>query len=90
MGALIVIDAFTTSEEYKGNINVTLKRLQHSHLNKVISPCLSSNFIRNKVGDLNKMVDENIDILRIAETKLDELFPNNQFQYQYNPSICTG
>ena len=66
-----LIDAFTTSQEYKENINVTLKRLQHSHLNKVIFMCLSSSSIRNKFGDLNKMVDENIDILCIAETKLD-------------------
>ena len=77
-----LIDAFTTSQEYKENINVTLKRSQHSHLSKVIFPCLSSNCIRNKFGDLNKMVDENIDIVCIAETKLDESFPNNQFVYQ--------
>ena len=73
----VLIDAFTTSQEYKENINVTFKRLQHCFLNKVIFPCLSSNSIRNKFGDLNKMVDEYIDILSIAETKLDESFPNN-------------
>ena len=84
-----LIDAFATSQEYKENINVTLKRLQYSHLNKIIFPCLSSNSIRNKFGDLNKMVDENIDILCIAETKLDKPFPNNQFVYHYNPSIYT-
>ena len=87
---IALIDAFTTSQEYKENINVTLKRLQHSHLSKVIFPCLSSNSIRNKFGDLYKMVDENIDILCIADTKLDESFPNNQFLYQHNLSICTG
>ena len=38
------------------------------------------------------MIDGNIDIdiLCIAETKLDESFPNNQFLYQYNQSIYTG
>ena len=85
-----LIDAIATSQDYKENINVTLKRLQYSHLNKIIFPCLSSNSIRNKFGDLNKMVDENIDILCIAETKLDESFPNNRFVYQYNQSIYTG
>ena len=65
-----LIDAIATSQDYKENINVTLKRLQYSHLNKIIFPCLSSNSIRNKFGDLNKMVDENIDILCIAN-----LFP---------------
>ena len=35
------------------------------------------------------MIDRNIDILHIAETKLDESVPNNQFVYQYNQSIYT-
>ena len=69
MGPLI--DARTTSQEYEENIYVTLKRLQHSHLNTVIFSYLNINSIRNKFGDLDKMVDENIDILCIAKTKLD-------------------
>ena len=88
MGSLI--DASTTSQKYKENINVTLKRLQHSHLNKVIFSYLNINSIRNKSGDLDKMVDGNIDILCIAETKLDESFPKNRFVYQYNQFIYTG
>ena len=36
------------------------------------------------------MVDGNIDILCIAETKLDESFPKNRFVYQYNQFIYTG
>ena len=66
-----LIDASTTSQEYKENINVTLKQLQHSRLNKVIFSYLHINSIRNKSGDLDKMVDDNVDILFIAETKLD-------------------
>ena len=54
MGPLI--DASTTSQEYRENINVTLKRLQHSHFNKVIFSYLNMNSIRNKSGDLDKMV----------------------------------
>ena len=88
MGPLI--DASTTSQEYKENINVTLKRSRHSHLNKVIFSYLNINSIRNKSGDLDKMVDGNIDILCIAETKLDESFPKNRFVYQYNQFIYTG
>ena len=88
MGSLI--DASTTSQKYKENTNVTLKRLQHSHLNKVIFSYLNINSIRNKPGDLDKMVDGNIDILYIAETKLDESFPKNRFVYQYNQFIYTG
>ena len=56
----------TTSQEYKENIKVTLKRLRHSHLNYVIYFYLNINSIRNKFGDLAKTVDGNADILCIA------------------------
>ena len=87
MGSLI--DASTTSQEYKENINITLKRLQHSHLNRVIFLYLNINSISSKTDDLDKMVNRNI-YLCIAETKLDEYFPNDRFVYQYNQSIYTG
>ena len=83
MGPLV--DASITNQEYEGNINVTLKRLRHSDLNNVIF-----SYLNIKVGDLDKIVDGNIDILCIAETKLDESFRNNQFAYQYNQSIYSG
>ena len=60
MGSLI--DASTTSQEYKENINITLKRLQHSHLNRVIFSYLNSNSISSKTDDLDKIVNRNIDI----------------------------
>ena len=88
MGLLIY--ASTTSQEYKENMNVALKRLQHSHLNKFIFSYLSIISIRNKFGDLDKMVDRNIDLLCIAETKLDEFSPKNRFICQYNQFIYTG
>ena len=70
-----LIDGSITNQEYKKNITVTLKRLQHSDLNNVIF----SYSIWNRVGDLDKIVAENVDVLYIAETKSDESFPNNQF-----------
>ena len=47
MGPLI--DASTTSQEYEKNINVTLKRLRHSHLNNVIVSYLNIQFHQEKV-----------------------------------------
>ena len=88
MGPLI--DASTTSQEYKENINVPLKRLQHSHLNMDIFSYLNINSIRNQSGDLDKMVDRNIDILCMTGKILDESFPNNRSVYHYNQSIYTG
>ena len=69
MGPLIY--ASTTSQEYEENINVALRRLQHSHLNKFIFSYLNIISIRDRFGDLDKMVNRNTDILCIAETKLD-------------------
>ena len=40
---------------------------------------LNINSIRNKIGSLREVVMENVDILAIAETKIDELFPTAQF-----------
>ena len=84
MGPLI--DASTTSQK-KEDINVTLKRLRHSHLNNVTFSYLNIVSIRNKLNELDKIADGNINILCIAETKLDKSFPNSQFVYQYNQSI---
>ena len=85
-----VIDASITNQEYEENINVTLKHLRHSDLNIVIFLYLNMNSIRNRVGDLDKILDENFDILCIAEAKSDESFPSYQFVYQYNQTIYTG
>ena len=73
------IDASSTSPECEENNNVTLKCLRHSHFNNVNFSYLNINFIRNKFGDLDKIVDGNFDILCVAEPKLDESFPNYQF-----------
>ena len=51
---------------------------------------LNINSIRNRVDDLDKIVDGNIDILYIAETKSVECFPSNQPVYQYKQTIYTG
>ena len=61
------IDTSITSQECEENINVILKRLRNSHLNKVIFSYLNISSIRNKFGDLDKIVDENIDFLCIAK-----------------------
>ena len=85
-----LIDGSITNQEYRENITVTIKRLRHSDLNNVIFSDLNINSIRHRVGDLDKIVDGNIDILCIAETKSVESFPNNQFAYRYNQTIYTG
>ena len=72
MGPLLVMH-LPLVPEYEENINVTLKGLRYSHLNNVIFSYLNINSIRNKFGDLDKILDGNIDILCRAEPKLDEI-----------------
>ena len=55
-----LINASLTNQEYEENISVTLKRLRHSDLNNLIFSHLNINSIRNRVGDLGKIVDGNI------------------------------
>ena len=57
-------DASTTSQKYEKNINFILKRLRDSHLSNIVFWFLNINSIRNKFGDLNKIVDGNIDNLK--------------------------
>ena len=56
-----------------------LKSLRiHNHSNITFS-YLNINSIRKKLDDLKVIVYENVDILCIAETKIDESFPTAQF-----------
>ena len=50
-----------------------------SHKNNVIFSYININSIRNKLKDLSAIVGEEVDILSIAETKLDISFPEAQF-----------
>ena len=47
-------------KKYEEDINVTLKRLQHSPLNKVICSYLNINYIRNKFDDQQKRHQMNL------------------------------
>ena len=47
--------------------------------NKIIIGHLNINSIRNKFDCLTYIIDKNIDILLLSETKLDDTFPERQF-----------
>ena len=80
------------SENYKGEVlNPTnssivsfrrvphLRNLRSKNTVNVIFSYLNINSIRNKFENPCKLVAGNVDILCIAETKLDPSFPNLQF-----------
>ena len=50
----------------------------HNHSNITLS-YLNINSIRKKFDDLKLIINENVDIICIAETKIDESFPTAQF-----------
>ena len=51
-------------------------------MNKIIIGHLNINSIRNKFECLKYIIDKNVDILLISETKLDETFPEQQFHIE--------
>ena len=56
-----------------------LKKMKLRNANKIIIGHLNINSIRNKIEDLKYLIAENIDILLISETKLNNTFPESQF-----------
>ena len=59
--------------------DIILKNLRMKNTNKIIVGHLNINSIRNKIFMLADIVKNNIDILLISETKIDNSFPKSQF-----------
>ena len=56
-----------------------LKRIRVSNINKLVIAQLNINNLRNKFEDLKVIILNNLDILIINESKLDNSFPTHQF-----------
>ena len=56
-----------------------LRNLRSKNAGNIILYYLNINSIPNKFENICELVADNIDILCIAETKLDPSFPNSQF-----------
>ena len=54
--------------------------MRKSYVKNIIVGQLNINFDRNKVLSLKELLSHNLDLLVINETKLDDSFPNAQFQ----------
>ena len=68
-------------------VNMTLKTyhleyLKLKNVNKILIGHLNINFIRNKFSCFKYLIDENINIILVSETKLSETFPVSQFLIQ--------
>ena len=56
-----------------------LKAIRLKNNNKLIIAHLNINSLRNKFEFPISLIKDNIDVLMISETKLDESFPTSQF-----------
>ncbi len=61
------------------NAYTALKNIRLNNHNGLLIAYLNINSIRNKIDFLRPMVSEVVDILIIAETKIDNTFPTSQF-----------
>ena len=62
------------------NVGEHIKSLKLKYPKQPSIAYLNINSIRNKFEELKIIVKKNIDILIIADTKIDESFPTNQFK----------
>ena len=56
-----------------------LRSYKIDNINNLVVGCININSIRNKFDQLKLLVRDNVDILVIEETKIDETFPTGQF-----------
>ena len=69
----------TTTESENSDSKDRLKEIRAKNINRVIIAHLNINSIRNKFELLSEKVRNDIDVLVISETKIDESFPDSQF-----------
>ena len=64
------------------NNNSNLHQVRINNLSRIIFCQININSIRNKFEQLIYIVNNEIDILMVSETKLDDTFPTSQFLMQ--------
>ena len=57
-----------------------LQALKSKNLDRLIIAHLNINFLGSKYEPLRPLIKENIDILLVSETKLDDKYPKGQFK----------
>ena len=64
------------------SIDCVLRELKNKNLSNIIFSYLNINSIRNKFENLREIIDGNVDVLCVAETKNDSSFPTGQFSLE--------
>ena len=63
-----------TLEKAKSGMNSNLQTIRKDNLNKLIFAYLNINSVRSKFDSLTDIIKDNIGILMISETKVDDSF----------------
>ena len=74
-----ITDSTIVDETIDVNVFDSLSSIRLKNVNKIIIGNLNLNSINAKFEQLKTIINNNIDILILTETKLDETFPTNQF-----------
>ena len=77
--ASIVKNLGSHGEMIGHNAHDILMKYRTSNVNRVLIGSLNINSLASKIDDLRIIIDKNLDILTIQETKLDSSFPDSQF-----------
>ena len=70
-------------DSFENDPRSSLKDLKLKNSKRLVIGHININSIRNKFEALKEIVNDNVDILMISETKLDDSFPIYQFQNFY-------
>ncbi len=68
-----------SSVNVESSLNYILSEYRIKNVNRVVLATLNINSIANKFDQLKLMIGNNIDVLVLTETKLDDSFPTAQF-----------
>ena len=85
----VSVDDHSTNTVTSRDINISevefkdpafqLKDIKFKNINNPVLAYINVNSIRNKLSDLLPIIDSNVEIVTITETKLDSSFPSAQF-----------
>ena len=73
------LDNILNSQNLLNNPNLIFNELKRKNNDRIIIGHININFIGNKFEALASLVKDKVDIIMIAETKIDDSFPQNQF-----------
>ena len=76
--AILKSPSFSAPEEFN-DAKIGLKVMKENSPNKIIVGHLNINSLRNKFEALQFIINRNLDIILLSETKLDDSFPSAQF-----------